>query len=113
MKTLALATTGPLRQSMLSFLKSVPDLEILPGQTLQTASLVVLEMNGTPEQDRVVLQRLAGEMPAARFLVVAHSLRQLEAALAAGVDRALLIGFSATEFFEILQDLRGSLESTA
>ena len=112
MKTLALATTGSVRPWMLSFLKSVPGLELMPAPTPQVTRLVILEMNGTPDEDLQVFQRLAGQMPAARFLVVVHSLRQMEAALAAGADQALLIGFSAAEFFETLRALNESTEET-
>lgn len=108
---------GNPRRELLAFLKSIPDLDLLnaPGGGLSSDALVA-------DESRVVdllifdilsrdydnwdeLRGIKAQLPRACCITLVASPQQIAGAQAAGMDHTLLAGFSAAEFFEMLQGL--------
>lgn len=115
LKTLILITANRYRQEQISFLRSVPDLDLLePVETPQAfwqalasqpPDLVILDESLFSDPGPALLARLKKEYPKITCLVFAEKYQQIEAATAAGADRVLLRGFSAKEFFRVLGEI--------
>ncbi len=110
--TVVLAPSGPLRQELLAFLKSIPGLELVnaatePGELQQAveqfAPQLLILVGGalfTPIAETLVqLKRSAASVPC---LVLAENRQQIQQAVAAGADTVLLKGFSTPEFLAAL-----------
>ena len=108
-----------MQQALLAFLRSAPALEVLPQVEGELADclgdalpeLLILDAKYLSEQGWRLLGRLRALAPGMRCLVIAHTQEHMQAARHAGVDRTLLAGFSAAEFFQTLNDL-SPLESS-
>jgi len=110
--TILFAPPGPLRQELLAFLKSIPELDLANAASdpdeLQQASeqcspqLLILagSVSFTPVAE-VLAQLKQGTTPLP-CLVLAENRQQIQQALTAGADLVLLKGFSTQEFLAAL-----------
>ncbi len=105
-----LMTASAYRRNLLAFLAAVPELRLV-GMVDSVEELVTAVAQLPTPPDLLILDyallvvaRLAlpGSIPR---LVLAETIPQLQQALDAGADYALLRGFSATEFFVALRSL--------
>jgi len=113
LKTLVLATPGTLCHELLTFLRSVPNLALLdsgdgrlPAFLPERPDLVVLDASLPGASGIELLQALRRRIPGTRCILMVGSPSQMAEAVAAGADRVLLVGFSAAEFFQILEELQ-------
>ncbi len=123
LRTLALISTHLFQQEQVSFLRSVPGLEILPPvcspQELWAAAcrlqpdLAILDESLFLDPDLATLRRLKAQFPGLICLVIAGRTQQIEPAIAAGADRVLLRGFSAREFFLAVASFQPSTPNEA
>ena len=114
-KTLVLLAANRYHQEQISFLRSVPGLELLePTETpqafwqalcLQHPNLVILDESIFLDPDLALLARLKSVFPEIACMVFAERFQQMERAAAAGADCVLLRGFSAKEFFHALEGI--------
>ena len=122
LKTLILIASQLHRQEQISFLESIPELDLLqPADDLQSfwdalcshhPDLVIFDESLFAEPGLLPLRRLKAEFPETACLVFAQKYQQVEQAVAAGADRVLLRGFSATEFFSALTDIYRKRKTT-
>ena len=111
--TILFTTPGPYRRDLLIFLASVPELdvtatvetaaELAAAVTVPTATAKLLILDYALLATAVPL--INAGLPGLRCLVLGETFPQLQQALAAGADCALLRGFSAAEFFIALRSL--------
>ncbi len=112
---LVIAQPGPLRNSLLTLLTTLPEIEIVAeaknftslqhaGQELQP-DLILIEagptLNGLPEALHQFKQRWAHT----RTIVLVETREQEETAVTAGADVVLLKGFRATRLIKQIQSL--------
>ncbi len=122
LKTLILIPSHLHRPEQISFLKSIPELDLLePARNLQSfwealythhPDLVIFDESLFAEPGLQPLRRLKAEFPETACLVFARKYQQMDQAAAAGADRVLLRGFSAKEFFLVLTDLHDKRKTT-
>ncbi len=122
LKTLTLIASQLHRQEQISFLESIPELDLLePANNLQSfwdalyshhPDLVIFDESLFLEPGLQPLRRLKAEYPGTACLVLAGKYQQMEQAAAAGADRVLLRGFSAKEFFLALADIHNKRKTT-
>ena len=115
LKTLVLLASNRYRQAQISFLQSVPELDLLePAEDSQTfwqilynqhPDLVILDESIFGDPDLALLTRLKRAFPQIACLVFAEKHQHMERASAAGANRVLLRGFSAKEFFHALEGI--------
>jgi DNA-binding NarL/FixJ family response regulator len=116
LRTLALISTHLFQQEQVSFLRSVPGLEVLPPvcspQEFWSAAcrlrpdLAILDESLFLDPNLATLHQLKAQFPAMFCLVIAGRTQQIAPAIAAGADRVLLRGFSAREFFQAVAALQ-------
>jgi DNA-binding NarL/FixJ family response regulator len=112
---LVIAQPGPLRNSLLTLLSTMPEIEIVAevknfaalqhaGEELQP-DLILIEagatLNGLPE----VLHHFKQRWKNTRTIVLVETTKHQETAAAAGADVVLLKGFRATRLIEQIQSL--------
>jgi DNA-binding response OmpR family regulator len=122
LKTLVLITANRYRQEQISFLRSVPDLDLLePVETLQAfwqtlsaqrPDLVILDEVLFSDSGLGLFVRLKSEFPEIISLVFAEKYQQIQVATTAGADRVLLRGFSAKEFFVTIGEIHSMRKIT-
>lgn len=111
LKTLVLSPAGPFRQELLAFVRSIPGLELTSAAAEPRELLARIEL-AAPQLLIVVgaagfmltAEALANARMRASFacLVLAENQQQIQQALSAGADAALLNGFSTQEFLSTL-----------
>ena len=112
---LVIAQPGPLRNSLLTLLSTLPEIEIVAeaknftslqhaGEELQP-DLILIEagatLNGLPE----ALNQFKQRWTHTRTIVLVETREHEETAVAAGADVVLLKGFRATRLIEQIQSL--------
>jgi len=112
---LVIAQPGPLRNSLLTLLSTLPEIEIVAeaktltslqhaGEELQP-DLILIEagpaLNGLPE----ALHHFKQRWTHTRTIVLVETREHEETAVAAGADVVLLKGFRATRLIEQIQSL--------
>lgn len=117
MTTWIVTPDGKPRRELLSFLKSIPDLELLnaPGAGLSTdalaadesrsVDLLIFDIHSCDYDNWAEVRDIKAQLPRACCIMLVVSPQQMAGAGAAGADYTLLLGFSAAEFFEMLQGL--------
>lgn len=107
------------RPELLSFLKSIPDLELLDapvgilpsdvpradGFNVNVVDLIIFDILSPDYDNWAEVGDIKAQLPRACCITLVVSPQQMAGAGAAGTDRTLLAGFSAAEFFEMLQGL--------
>ncbi len=122
LKTLILIASQLHRQEQISFLESIPELELLePACDFQSfwealcsqhPDLVIFDESLFAEPGLQPLRRLKAEYPETACIVFAGKYQQMAQAAAAGADHVLLRGFSAKEFFLALTDIHHKRKTT-
>ncbi len=115
LKTLVMAAPGPYRRELLSFLKSIPDVDLaavvddpeamIKAAVVSTPQLIILDYSQLCLADMEMLTHFRAAQPEVACLVLAGNLQQVQQANAAGIDRALLRGFSALEFSRMIEGI--------
>jgi hypothetical protein len=110
--TLLLTVTGSPRIELLTFLKSVPGVTLVttpagccPLPTDGGPDLVVVDASSSSPETEPLVRAVKRWMPRAHCVVLAGSVRALKDLDAVGADHVLLTGFSAPEFFRVVEDL--------
>jgi DNA-binding NarL/FixJ family response regulator len=108
---------GKPRRELLSFLKSIPDLELLnapegglssdalEADESRAVDLLIFDILSRDYDNWAALRDIRAQYPFTYCIMLIASPQQMAGAGAAGTDHTLLAGFSAAEFFEMLQGL--------
>lgn len=112
LKTLVVTAAGAPRPELISFLRSIPGVELLeppdggfPLYLTEIPDLVVLDNTVTGSGCRELLAEVSSRIPGACCVALVSSSRQMVEALTSGADRVLLGGFSAAEFLQTLEEV--------
>jgi len=112
---LVIAQPGPLRNSLMTLLSTLPEIEIVAeARDLSTLKhirkdwqpdLIVLEANTAENGIPEALRQINRVWAKSRVIVLVDSKEQQEKAEAAGADAGLLKGFRATCLVAIIEEL--------
>jgi CheY-like chemotaxis protein len=111
---------------LLSFLKSIPDLELLdaPGGILPSGvprsdgfnvnvvDLIIFDILSPDYDNWAEVGDIKAQLPRACCITLVVSPQQMALAQAAGADQVLLTGFSAPEFFREFNKLFSKMNKT-
>lgn len=117
-RTLILGATPPLRQELVTFLRSIPNLHLLtPPQDevfwsheitsldALNVELIILDASAPEANPGTWLRKIRNHASNIPCIVLVSSTRQAADARTSGADKVLLSGFSASEFMEIVEVL--------
>lgn len=115
MLALIVAKPGPLRDSLQSFLLTLPQIETasladdapsaLRAVTEHSPALVLVDANLPEGEALVALRQIKAESSQSRILVLADDIQQQQDAAAAGADAVFVIGFPAASLLESIERL--------
>lgn len=115
MLAMIVARPGRRRESLRALLMAAPQVATVaqvndwPQALRESAgcppALVVVDIDLSADEVQTLVRQLKARWPQTPSIILTDTIRQQEAAEAAGADAALLKGFSATELFVTMEEL--------